>query len=322
VNTHMSPTEKPYVAAILLNWNGHNDTAACLDTLMKVSYPNLTVVVVDNASTQPGLDCLKKQFPEAVFIESSTNRGFAGGNNLGIEWAVAKGAEYVLLINNDTVVAPDFLDCMMAQVHQRTGWGAASGTILCHDAGPTNEIWYAGGDMVKYRGEQRRQAVGQEFRPEAAESTPATTGFITGCYMLIPAKLIEKVGVLDEEFFFGTEDLEYCWRLERCGLDLLYVPKSVIWHKGRRSHSFLPDEVYRAYISKVLLLKKMLSPGLFRIWLCAWSAYMMTLAPWRGLRTLRGLGYDKAHPWFYRRAMRDAVRQAWNGRLQTAPGGR
>ena len=109
-NTHYS---LPKVAVIILNWNGKEDTLECLASVKKLDYSNYEIVLVDNGSVDDSVDAISKQYPDMTLLQTGENLGYAGGNNVGIRWALEQGADYILLLNNDTIVAADLLSAFI-----------------------------------------------------------------------------------------------------------------------------------------------------------------------------------------------------------------
>src|SRR3972149_12101418 len=106
--------DNPKVAIIVLNWNGKNDTLECLASIDKMDYPSIYVILVDNGSQDGSVAAIQRKFPEVMIVETKSNLGFAGGNNMGIRYALRNGAEYVLVLNNDTIVDPQLIKSFLA----------------------------------------------------------------------------------------------------------------------------------------------------------------------------------------------------------------
>jgi GT2 family glycosyltransferase len=311
----------PAVAVVLLNYNGHDDTRLCLQSLASATYPRLFVIVCDNASSRPGLDILEAEFPAARFIRNPTNAGFAAGCNIGIAAAIELGAAYVVLLNNDTVVDPGFVEPLLEAFESNPRAGAAGGTILQWDKSPSDRIWYAGGRLSKLRGGISMPGYGQRF---VAADHPAvvSTGFVSGCFATIPVRVLNDVGWLDEDFFLGVEDLDFAWRLDERGLASLYVPRAVIWHRSGRSRAFDEDEAYRGYVATMLLQRKHRSRLAYWAWLAAYTIYMRTAGLSRASKQLAGAGYAHGSARAARAAIDRALRDARRGALETRPGPR
>lgn len=254
------------VAVIVLHWNNYADTRDCLESLRDATYTDLMMVVVDNSSTNDSVDRLRAEFPQAHFVMNPANYGFAKGNNEGIRYALEHDADYVLLLNNDTIVSPDFLEPLVRTAASADRVGAISGTIYDYDreTGPTRRIYYAGAELSRWRGMGIIARYGQI--DEEPEQSVTEVSHVSGCSMLIPRSVLDDIGLLDEQFYFGVEDADFCWRLLDSHYKLYYVPDSVLWHKRSGSRSFTPDEFYHGYISKCLLMYKHLPPLLWAGW--------------------------------------------------------
>ena len=309
----------PVAAVVLLNYNGHEDTRQCLASLAKATYEHLRIIVCDNASTVPGLDALEREFPGVRFIRNSTNLGFAAGCNVGIAAALEAGASCVVMLNNDTIVSSGFIEPLLDALRANPRAGVAGGTVLQWPDSASDRIWYAGGRFSKVRGEISKPGYGEPFKPGEHPGV-VETGFVSLCFAMIPARVLGDVGWLDEDFFFGTEDLDFAWRLERKGFCSLYVPASVIWHRSGRSRALDAGEVYRAYVAKFLLLRKHLSRPVYWAWLAAYTAYMRMAGLASASRTQARMGYAQGMALPLRNAIDRAMRDAWRGVLDTRSG--
>jgi len=218
----------PRVSIILLNLNGYADTRECLESLERVQYPNFDVIVVDNGSSDGSGARLETEFPAIHLLRSKENIGFTGGNNLGIERALQQGAAYVLLLNNDTLVDPDFLRELVRAGETNPGIGILGPKIFY--ASDPQRIWYAGGD-VKY-GRGSCDHVGKdELDGDGKFSSTEDTDFITGCAMMIKSSVLREIGLLDDRLFIYWEDNDFCMRARRAGHRCVFVPTALVWHK-------------------------------------------------------------------------------------------
>ena len=217
----------PLVYIIILTWNGKDDTLECLRSLERQSYPIANVLVVDNASTDGTADAIRSDFPKVDLIVNSVNLRYAGGNNVGIKHALERGAEYVLLLNNDTVVDREFLGHLVRVVEGNRRVGIVGPKIYYYN--DRKRIWFAGGKIewsmgwISHEG-IREYDVGQY-------DTMKEVDYLTGCCMLVKREVIEAVGMLDESYHIYGEDVDWCIRASRAGYTLLYVPASKVWHK-------------------------------------------------------------------------------------------
>jgi len=307
------------VAVVLLNYNGHDDTRQCLASLAQATHRHLSVIVCDNASSTPGLAALEAGFPTVRFIRNRTNLGFAAGCNVGIAAGLEMGASYIVLLNNDTFVSPGFVEPLLRALDDNPRAGVAGGTVLQWDDSPSDRIWYAGDRFSKLRGEILKSGYGECFKPHE-HPTVVETDFVSGCFAMIPARVLHDIGRLDEDFFFGTEDLDFTWRLDRKGLCSLYVPASVIWHRSGRSRALDAGDVYRAYIAKFLLQRKHRPRLAYWAWLAAYTAYMRLGGLASASRRLSGMGYTQGRAFLVRDSIDRAMRDAWRGALDTRSG--
>jgi len=224
---------------VVLNWNGYTDTLECLHSLDKISYPNYGIVVVDNGSSNDSVQKIREAFPKIPILEMDQNHGFAGGNNPGIEWALDHHAEWVLLLNNDTVVAPDFLEHLMAAAKEKPLAGVLGGKILRYQ---TDVIDHLGGYWDEKKGEFFSAHTGSQDHPyfemEAAD-------YVCGACMLIRKECLERVGFLEPRFFLFWEETDFCYRAQRAGWEVWTAPKAKIWHKV--SSSFIGGKPHMHY---------------------------------------------------------------------------
>jgi GT2 family glycosyltransferase len=218
----------PEIAVILVNWNGYSYTRACLASLEKVEVPKFQVILVDNASaTREGLK-LKEEFPHLHLIENTENRGFTGGNNAGLRYALDEGFQQFLLLNNDTIVNPSFLQEMQSTLVQHPGCGVVQPLILFLDD-PT-KIWSAGGKWNSFLG--NAQTLGDRVPVSSFQMDKTKLDWVTGCCMLLSKEVICTVGLLDEQYFAYFEDVEWSLRIRNAGYSLKLAPKAVIYHEA------------------------------------------------------------------------------------------
>jgi len=208
------------VFVILLNWNNWNDTHECLESLEKVDYPNFEVVIVDNNSSEEERGKIRRYGAKTIF--NSENLGFAGGNNVGIKYALSHGANYVMLLNNDTIIAPDFLTKLVKASENDKTLGILGSRIYKYG---TNEIVFDGG-KINFWLNSARHVNNIESRPP-----PFKVGYVTGAAMLVKREVIELVGLMREDYFLYYEDVDWCLRAIKAGYKCVVVPRSHVWHK-------------------------------------------------------------------------------------------
>ena len=216
----------PNVGIVISNYNGWQDTVQCLESLQKQTYRDFEIILLDDASTNDSVQQLQKHLTEnTVFLPQEANVGFAAANNVGMRRALADGCDWVLLLNNDTVAAPDFLETLLRE----TPAGAVScPKMLFLD--PPDEIWFAGGELDRATGKVRHLGGHEKDGPAFAEKKQVS--FITFCCVLLPRQVIEQMGFLDETLFMYCEDVDYCIRLADAGVPLWFLPDARIWHKA------------------------------------------------------------------------------------------
>jgi len=190
------------------------------------------VLVVDNGSSDGSGHKLQAEFPAITFFMAGENLGFSGGNNIGIEDALQRGTDYVLLLNNDTVVDPQFLTNLVDAGEGDPHIGLLAPKIL-YDSEP-QRIWYAGGYFQQITGICRHFGL-DEIDNEQRFAKIRDTQFITGCAMLIKASVLRTIGFLDARLFVYWEDTDFCMRASNAGFRSVFVPNARIWHKISRT---------------------------------------------------------------------------------------
>lgn len=217
----------PLVYIILVTWNRKDDTLECLRSLKNITYQNYRILVVDNASIDRTQEAVKQEFPDVEYIYNQTNLRYGGGNNVGIRFALEHGAEYVLILNNDTTVEPNFLTHLVNAAEKNSQVGLAGPIIYYYDQ--PNRIWYAGGNISWWQGWLSHRGIREIDAGQYQKDEP--TDFITGCCILAKRNVIETIGVFDESYFIYGEDTDWSIRASRAGFTLLFVPTAKVWHK-------------------------------------------------------------------------------------------
>ncbi len=221
--------KKVYV--ITLNWNNEEDTIECIKSLKNINYKNYKIVIIDNGSEEKSVSKIKRQYSEMCIINNEKNLGFAGGNNVGIKYAIDNGADYVLLINNDTTVEKDFLDKLVEAGESDKKIGIAGSKILFWSE--PNRIWFAGGKVNRLK--NKGVHMGLDEIDEGQYDEAKDVGYLTGCCLLIKREIVEKIGMLAEDYFLYYEDTDFSLRVKNAGYKCFYVPESKIYHKISRS---------------------------------------------------------------------------------------
>ena len=220
------------VYIIILNWNGWRDTLECLESLKTLTYDNHEIVVVDNASTDGSEQKIREAHPNLTLIQSGANLGFAGGNNVGIEYALLHDADFVWLLNNDTVVEPDALTHLVARMAKDTNVGMCGSTLVYYDRSEIQAL--AGARFNKWLGTFKiiNRGVSREpsFNADDAEWVEKQLDCVIGASMLISRRFVESVGLLAEDYFLYNEEIDWAIRAKNL-YTLAYAAKSVVYHK-------------------------------------------------------------------------------------------
>lgn len=246
------------VYLVILNWNGFGDTKECLESVAKLRLKNieLRVVVVDNGSSDGSVRKIKailrsKSFAgRGIIIKNEMNLGFAGGNNVGIKYAMEKGADWVTVLNNDTVVDKDLIVQLIKAGEKHKKAGILSPKIFFakgyeyHKERYKKEelgkvIWYAGGeiDWNNVYGTNR----GMDETDRGQYDKPQKLEFATGACMMMRVKALEEVGGFDEKYFMYLEDADLSQRMISKGWEVWYEPKAMLWHKVAQSSGIGSD---------------------------------------------------------------------------------
>jgi GT2 family glycosyltransferase len=239
----------PKIYIIVLNWNGRDDTLVCLDSLRKIDYPNFDVLIVDNGSSDDSVQAIKKTFPEVAVLETGANLGFAGGNNIGMRYALESGAAYLFLLNNDTVVDPQVLNSFIDALTY-LGKEAILGSKIYYYF-EQNRIWYAGtkweNNGFKHLGMGETDD-GQKF------NRLTETAYACGCALFVSRTILEKIGFFDEKFFAYFEETDFCYRAKAAGFRSFFVPAAVVWHKVSSSSGGEKSPLFYYYMNRNVML--------------------------------------------------------------------
>lgn len=219
----------PRVCIVILHLDNQTALLACLKSCQMIQYSNYGIIVIENGSPTP-LDPDKAKGwggKAPTVLRSALNVGFAGGNNLGIRAAMARGADYVLLLNDDTEVAPGFLAALVETGERSPRCGALGPKIYYFDH-PTR-LWFAGGGFDPRTCQVVAPRAGE--LDDGTETALIPTDWLTGCCLLMKRQALERAGLLDERFFLYWEDVDWCLRLRTHGLQSVVEPSARIWHK-------------------------------------------------------------------------------------------
>lgn len=214
------------VAIIVTSCNRREDTLECLSSLAGLTYSNHFILLADQASSDGTPEAVRAEFPGVTVLQNPVNDGFTGGANRGIRASLAGDADYVLLLNNDTIVARDILEELVAAAEADPAIGAIGPLMLCYEE--PEVVWSAGG-QVGPRGESIMVGAGRSGA-EFGE-TPFAAQFVAGCGLLARRQMLEEIGLLDQQFFIYYEETDLCARASRAGWKILTAPGALLWHK-------------------------------------------------------------------------------------------
>ena len=281
----------PKVIFVILNYNGGEDTLACLRSIGGVEYGNYRVIVVDNASTDGSADEIEKQCPDVLLIRNGVNEGFDGGNNVGIKAALGDGADAVFLLNNDTVVCPGILRHLTAVSLALPRAGILGPKIYYHD--DPRLLWWAGcekkysatGWLVVYTQEGKKKVDRGQY-----DEIRRIDG-VNGCAMYVRREVFEKAGLFDERYFMYNDEFDICDRAQRAGWDCYFVPAARLWHKVSQSAGgcYSPMLHYLWTRNWLLCSRKQTSRFLWPMLYCAYVKECYWIYHW-----LRGEGRPAA----------------------------
>lgn len=201
------------IYAIIVNYNGIHDTLDCILSLRN-STVQLDIVVVDNGSSPSQAEELRKTDSGLVVIRSENNLGFSGGNNVGIKYALCHGADYIMLINNDTVVEPH----MIEHITEYADSNCVVAPYMYYYSAP-ERVWYGGGRINRFTGIVRHRIDNKD------------TNFITGCCFLAHRSIFEIVGLLNDNYFMYCEDTDFSIKLYEHNINIKIVKEAILWHK-------------------------------------------------------------------------------------------
>jgi GT2 family glycosyltransferase len=228
------------VIAVVLNWNNVPDTLECVDSVLRSDYSNLAVRVVDNGSREDPSTVLHERYPDVGVLRNPTNLGYGGGNNVGLKCAINDGAAYILLLNNDVVVAPDCLRRLVAAAEADSRIGMATPKVFYYDR--PAEVYWDGGIVDWERGEAAHDSRGLPVARGIVKSE-----WLDGCSLLVRVATIREVGLLDERYFLYFEDAEWSVRAARRGWTNAVVLQAHAWHKVSRSTGGWMNPAVRFY---------------------------------------------------------------------------
>ena len=297
----------PRVVSVILNTNHRQDTLECLASLAATSYPNHRAIVLDNASTDGSVEAIAAAYPDVRVIALERNLGYAGNNNVGIAAALEAGADWVFVLNEDTVLAPECITALIEAGEQDARTGIVGPMVYHHDE--PGVIQSAGGRLSR-TWESFHE--GENATDRGQFSAPRSVEWISGCAILVRREVIEQIGAIDARYFYYWEETEWCLRAGRAGWKVLHVPQARLWHKGvRRDYRPAPTVTYYATRNRLLTLAKHRAP--IRVWVGTGFQIARTLTSWTVRPKWREM---HAHRHAMRRGATDFLLRRWGGPVQ------
>lgn len=233
------------VSVVILNWNGADDTIACLDSLYRVAAPRLDPIVVDNGSRDDSVSRIRASHPDVLLLEAKANLGFSAGNNIGIREALERGASHILILNNDTVVDPRAIMLMCEELDRDPAAGAVCPLLTFSD--PPDLVWFAGATFDPTRGRSGKMTGYRRPLGAWVDHLPRQIDRGVGAAMLVRGEVIHQVGLLRDEFFFLYEDVDWSLRMRAAGWTIRFVPEARIIHKvaaSQKGREVNPNSLY------------------------------------------------------------------------------
>ncbi len=220
--------EIPQIWGVILAYNNMDDTLECLESLTHVTFSDLKVVLVDNGSTDATVATVRERYPTVHVIENGKNLWVPAGYNVGFEYALQQGADYILLLNNDTTVTENMIDLLLAEARQDPKAGILMPTVAYYDE--PEAVWASGARYRKFP-----PAVIMQTQGDRLQDLPQLIEYAPSCGLLIRRAAFEKAGLFDPGYLFLNDDWDFCERVRAHGMTIKYVPEARMYHKVSRS---------------------------------------------------------------------------------------
>jgi GT2 family glycosyltransferase len=297
----------PVIYLVILNWNLKDDTMACVESVLADNDTAPRIVIVDNASDDGSVAAFRRLGPDVEVIANEKNVGFARGVNVGVRHALSRGADYVLLLNNDTIAGAGLLKTLVEIATAAPRPAVLGPAIYYHDE--PQRFWRLG--AVHRWGLPVPVEVGRDARDKGQFREPFDVDYVTGCAMWVPAVIFEQVGLLDEDFYMYYEDADFCRRVRRAGFRIAVVPQARIWHKVSRSARQVPRTAAYQHTRNRVLFYNRYTTGLGRF---VANAYILATT----IAKMNPAGSDRAVARYLWRGLVDG----WRGRDADRSAGR
>lgn len=220
-------TTRPPVGVVIVNYNLKDSLRETLESFQKVNYPDLTLVVSDNASTDGSPDMVRQRFPGVHLLAHETQQGYARAASLGMRFLMARGCRYVFSTTNDVIVDAEMLNVLVDYAEQHPDTGVLGTKIYFFDR--PNVIWHAGGCVNPLHAHTRHFGWNRKDHPRYDRVRDCD--YVTGCGFLLRSEALQKTGCFNEDFVFYSEDADLCYRIRSAGYRVTYLPAAKLWHK-------------------------------------------------------------------------------------------
>jgi GT2 family glycosyltransferase len=241
---------------------------------MKNTYPCLSILVLDNASTDGSVEAIRQEYPDVEVCSLQENKGYNGNNNVGIQKALDDGADWVFILNEDTTLSEECISHLVQAGESDPKIGIV-GPLVYHyyepgiiqSAGVVTNRWW------------RSTHIGSNEEDNHQYDLPRTVDWLTGCSILVRRQVFEQIGGFDETFFYYNEETDLCYRARQAGWKVLYVPQGKVWHKGvQREYHPSSTVTYYSIRNHLMFLAKHNAPWYVSI--VNWLMIARTLTSW------------------------------------------
>ena len=247
------------------------DTLESIRSVREIEYKDYDIIVVNNGMRDGAREKITSEFPDVLYLEAARNLGFAGGNNLGIDYGIAHGYDFLLLLNNDVAVAPDFLTYLLARINEDKKIGMVGPKTFYY--GEKDKLWALGGYIIKWRAlvgglKENNERVGEYFKRwrhpldrsvrkgGSTWDSGVEVDYLPASCILMKREVVERVGRLPQEYFFAYEEADFALAVKGAGYRVVVEPKAHIWHKVGLSSEKTPVWIYNSYRNRFLFLKR------------------------------------------------------------------
>ncbi|MBX3064194.1 MAG: glycosyltransferase family 2 protein [Anaerolineae bacterium] len=271
-------SEQPLFSVVIPHWNGLQFLPTCYEALRRQTYPRVEVILADNGSTDGSQEYTREHYPEVRIVQLDRNYGFTGACNAGFR--AAQGA-YVALLNNDTEADPQWIESLVSAFQRHPDAGFLASKMLLFDK---RDHFHTAGDFFGVNGWPGNRGAwqkdeGQFDREEYVFSACAGAS-------VYRKTLLDQVGLLDDDFFFGMEDIDLAWRAQFVGWKCVYVPQAVVYHKVSATGGGVTSSYYDGRNAFYVLIKDYPAPLFRKYWRRILGKYAGTA--WEAIRAWRG----------------------------------